>query len=457
MMIGKLDRRDFLKLAALGTAGSTMPNLVLAAEKQRRPYNVIFIMGDDYSTNQIGCYGSTECRTPNIDRLAKTGVQFETCWATPLCNPSRVELLTGRYGFRTRFYHNWMTPDERVTEKNLVYPQILKNAGISTAMAGKWHHKGPPWEYGFDESCVVWGSRQSWTCEEFPEKPGYHFWQPCVVKNGKYMPTGPDDFSGDICVDFLIDFITRHQARPFFAYFPTMLGHIPFQATPDSLTPGEDRLLSRQENFKAHVEYVDKLVGRIVATVNKLGLCERTIIFFTTDNGTPPHKQHATERGCRVPMIVNCPSVIKLSGTCGELIDFSDMFPTFVDLAGAKLPRDYEIDGRSFGPLLLQDPYQGREWVFSYLGPGRMLRDKHWLLEGSGRFFDCDDRRDGIGYKDVTESKDSKVLAAKIRFREILEKLPPPAEDDPLFDGYRKMVEEFGKAHQSFLTDPTAF
>ncbi len=466
----KPTRRDLLKYAAAGAAGAVLPNWGFGEpSRPQRPYNIIFIMGDDFANGEIGCYGSTTCRTPNVDALAENGARFETCWATPLCNPSRVELMTGRYGFRTRFYHNWMTPPERVTDKNTVYPELLKKVGYTTAMAGKWHHVGPPWDYGFDESCVVWGAGKDWARGEMPDtQPGYRTWQPLVVKNGESIPTGPDDFSGDICADFLIDFITRNKERPFYAYFPTILGHSNFYPTPDSLQAGEDRFrfetsenfnafpapdssnpyrdepsAKPPKNFWANVEYVDKLVGRIVEAVDGLGLRDRTIIIFTTDNGTPAAKAHALEDGCQVPLIVNCPSALKVGGARRELVDFSDMFPTFIDLAGGKLPRDNAIDGRSFAPLLLGEPYKPRDWVFSYCGEERMLRDGRWLSMAGGRFFDCGDNRDGNGYIEVTDSTDSEVAAARKRFDKILAQLPQPAEDDPLFAAYREEERKF--------------
>ena len=243
----------------------------------------------------------------------------------------------------------------------------------------------------------------------------------------------------------------RNKEHPFYAYFTPVLAHSPHYPTPDSLQPGMDRLQSGFDpHFKSNVEYADKLVGRIVDAVDKLGLRERTIIIFTTDNGTPPAKAHAVEEGCRVPLIVNCPGILKLSGTCGELIDFSDMLPTFVDLAGAKPSQDYVIDGHSFAPLLLGEPYERREWIFSYCGAERLLRDKRWLYEAGGRFFDCGNNRDGDGYKEVTNSTDPEAMAAVNRFAEILTTLPPPATDDPLFEMYREMERDFIKMQPNY-------
>jgi hypothetical protein len=124
-------------------------------------------------------------------------------------------------------------------------------------------------------------------------------------------------------------------------------------------------------------------------------------------------------------MIANCPGIVKPIGASGELVDLSDIMPTLVDFAGAKLPKGHVIDGRSFAPLLRGQRIATREWIYSYLGDRQILRTKRWLLEDNGpghpgRFYDCGDSRDGTGYKDVTKSTTPEVLAAKKRFKEIL-------------------------------------
>jgi arylsulfatase A-like enzyme len=130
-------------------------------------------------------------------------------------------------------------------------------------------------------------------------------------------------------------------------------------------------------------------------------------------------------------MIVNCPGVVKPLGNSGELVDLSDILPTLADLAGAKLPARQIIDGRSFAPLLRGEKGPTREWIYSYLGGRQILRTKRWLLEDNGpghpgRFFDCGDSRDGTGYRDVTDSTDPEVLAARKRFKKILADKPLP-------------------------------
>jgi arylsulfatase A len=335
---------------------------------------------------------------------------------------------------------------ESLARNNKIFSQILKEAGYSTAVAGKWQLPGTQKEYGFDESCI-WayenylpkGVRHTGAYEQ-PGKPS-RYWHPCILKNGRYLPTRPDDYGPDIFTDFLIDFARRHRQGPFLLYYPMCPTHGPHYPTPDSLKDEKEKMHNSRENFKANVEYIDKLVGRIAEALDELGLRDNTVLFFTTDNGTAgTAKNKPKEIGCRVPMIVNCPGVVKAIGACEELVDFSDVLPTLAELAGVKLPKDYVIDGRSFARLLLGKSYEPREWIFSYLADKRMLRDKRWLLEGDERFYDCGNSRDGTGYRDVTNSKEPEAVAARKRFARILTDKPAPGPDDPLMRKYQVIV-----------------
>lgn len=180
------------------------------------------------------------------------------------------------------------------------------------------------------------------------------------------------------------------------------------------------------------MEYVDKLVARIIASVEKLGIRDKTVVMFTGDNGTGGQgKGQPTELGARVPMIVNGPHTVKVRGATGELTDTSDVFPTLMGFAGAPLPTDRPIDGKSLAGFLTGKTDRTREWIFASLADRRVLRTKRWLLEKNsmkyfGRLYDCGSRRDGTGYRDVTDSTDPDVLAIKKKFAAILKDLPAP-------------------------------
>jgi len=442
-----IPRRGFLGTMAAGAAWAALPSPARAQGADKRPPNLIVLMGDDCSAREIACYGHKKHQTPNLDALARTGAMFKTCWCTPLCSPTRAEIMTGRYGFRTRWYHNNMKDRQSLPTRNTIFAQFLKKAGYATAISGKWQLPGTQKAYGFDESCI-WAyenylpkSVKHAGAYEQPGKPS-RYWHPCVLKNGTYLPTKPDDYGPDIFTDFVIDFAKRHRDRPFLAYYPMSLTHGPFYPTPDSLKPGAEKLRhDKAANFAANVAYMDKLVSRIVKALDDLRLRDNTILLFTTDNGTgAAGKGQAREIGCHVPMIVNGPGHVKPLGPRDELVDFSDVLPTLLDFAGTSLPEGYVVDGRSFAPLLRGEAYTPRDWIFSYLAEKRMLRDHRWLLEGNGKFYDCGDSRDGTGYRDVTASTDPEAVAARKRFEQILADKPAPKPDDPLFIQYQKQI-----------------
>jgi arylsulfatase A len=210
------------------------------------------------------------------------------------------------------------------------------------------------------------------------------------------------------------------------------LTHGPHELTPDNKDAPDADKMSTPQRYKGVVEYMDKLVGRLVAALDELGLRDNTVVFYTGDNGTGGQgKGEPTELGARVPMIVNCPGIVKTRGATGELTDLSDIAPTLVDLAGAELPTDRPIDGRSYAKFLKGETDATRDWIFAFIGDRRMLRTKRWLLEDNsplhwGRLYDCGSSRDGSGYTDVTNSEDPEALAVKEQFKALLEKLPAP-------------------------------
>jgi arylsulfatase A len=327
-----------------------------------------------------------------------------------------------------------------LSDENLLFSEMLKEAGYHTAVAGKWQLPGMPPEYGFDEY-QLWAYRSylpegtvytSGVESHDPDRYNYNYpsryWHPSIIRNGKYIPTQPDDYGPDVHTDFILEFIKGHQDDPFLVYYPMVLTHDPFFPTPATLKEDNEKWVdNKDKNYRSNVEYMDHCLGRIVKTLDDLKLRENTVIIFTTDNGTSGCcKGKAIELGCRVPLVVNCPGTVLELGPRHELIDFTDILPTMAELAGTTVPEYYVHDGRSFAPLLLGDPYQEREWIFSYLDYRRLLRDKRWLLEGDGRFYDCGDSRDGSRYRDVTGSDDPEVVAALNRFQRILQELPAP-------------------------------
>jgi arylsulfatase A len=434
-----------LLLVAVVLAGGS--GAALAAAEARKP-NIIVILADDLGAGELACYGNTRHHTPNLDRLAATGVKFETCFTSPVCHPTRFMIMTGQYGCHNGIYNfagKRGGPERNDPRHDLVnqvtFGQLLKAAGYATAVAGKWQLSGEPptliRECGFDEYCM-WGFGGYFTKEDraAASQAGIDFrsryWHPSVIRNGKWVPTTADDYGPDIHQAFVLDFLRRQKDGPFFLYYPICLTHSPWEPTPDTRAAGGAKGKKDRENFKANVEYLDKLIGNLVAELDHLGLRENTVLFFTGDNGTGDDgKSQAIERGARVPMIVNGPGIVKQRGPTRELTDLSDILPTVVELAGARLPTDRPIDGHSYASFLQGKSEVTREWIFAFQADRRILRTQRWLLEDNsplhwGHLFDCGTARNGQGYKEVTDSKDPEVLAVKERFNRLIAGLPSP-------------------------------
>jgi arylsulfatase A len=409
------------------------------------PLNFIILLIDDLAPGDLGCYGNTENKTPNIDRLATEGIRFETCLATPNCTPSRVLLLTGEYGFRTGWFNligrpyspRPGSPDFDLGKK-LTFAKLLKSRGYATALSGKWQLPGELpnliRECGFDEY-RMWAYRHNLppganytdlTQAKNPDKTS-RYWQPCIVENGKFVPTGPNDYGPDLFNQFTIDFIKRNKDKPFCAYYPSVLTHVPHVETPDPAHPGK----RVPGSLKSNLEYFDYLTGRLLAAVDELKLTNRTVIICLSDNTAGDQKGKLSEAGAHVPLIVRCPGLVKAGVVSRALTDVADIFPTLGDFAGTDPPKDHPLDGKSLAPVLRGEKSEHRPWIFSYLRAGRLVRDKRWLLQIDEKkkketLLDCDDRRDGRDYKDATNSSDAEAAAARHQLEKTLEGLPGP-------------------------------
>jgi arylsulfatase A len=413
--------------------------------------NILVILCDDMGAQELALYGHPKHRTPNLDQLGRTGIWFTTGYSTPICHPTRFEIMTGQYGHHNGVFHfpgrpggppANTGPDDIAS--HLTFGKIFKQAGYATAQAGKWQLSGQHptliRECGFDEYCM-WaykhnlpaGVKHDGAWEGRPGTKTCRYWHPSIVQNGKYLDTNDDSYGPDIYSDFVLDFIGRHKSDPFFVYYPMALTHGQFFSTPDTTKTRDDRFRhDRAMNWQANVEYTDKIIGKLVAGLEKLGKRENTLIVFVGDNGTGGNgKGQTTEMGARVPFIVNGPGLVKPIGECRQLVDLSDIVPTICDVAGIQLPPDQIIDGVSFAPYLRGEMTPLREWIYAYLGPKRVVRTKRWLLENNsltefGQLYDCGDSRNGIGYKDVTKSTDAEVAAARKMMEEILSDKPVP-------------------------------
>jgi len=418
--------------------------------------NVILIMADDVSWEAFGCYGAEDYKTPNIDKMAASGIRFAHCYSTPLCSPSRVKIMTGKYNFRNYTHFGYLNPKEKT------FGNMMKQAGYATVIGGKWQLNGlsnanvfkdnqdnmRPRKAGFDEHCL-------WQLTKTKGQGGERFWNPCLETNGKI--TTPADNKGkygpDIISDYLCDFIERKKNEPFFVYYPMVLVHDPFLPTPDSIDvkpkvkgkKAVNKADKQKKNFVAMVAYMDKIVGKIIKKVDEIGQLDNTIILFTADNGTNVRitsrwngqdikggKGGMKDMGTHVPFVAYWKGHTPKGVVFDEPIDFTDFYTTLAGAAGIKPGKGDPIDGRSFLPQLNGEKGNPRKWVLNHYNPywgkkfkvGQFARDSKFKLYNDGRLYNVPaDLQENNAIEKAQQSK--QAAASRKMLQAILDKCPP--------------------------------
>jgi arylsulfatase A len=367
----------------LGPAAFVLAGLVGAAgaaaadgrEVMTRPPNIVFILVDDLGWSELGSYGNRFNDTPNVDRLADAGLRFTSAYAAaPVCSPTRAALATGQYPARVGITDYLRGNDRKyLSPAYYTLAEALRDGGYVTGLIGKWHlmgdyarRKGDPALHGFDE--VI--------CSETRYIADGDYFAPY-----RFMPDVKPLHEGEYLTDRLdeeaVAFIQRHKDRPFFLYLSHYAVHAVLAGKPDLESrfrgkPGAGQR-GRKAELAAMLVSVDEGVGRIVHTLEALGLKDRTLIVFTSDNGgdravtsnAPLRAGKATlyEGGIRVPLIV-CGAGVGRSGVCHTPVSTIDFYPTFLELAGLR-PRPGQIlDGESLRPLLQRDVALHRDTLF---------------------------------------------------------------------------------------------
>jgi arylsulfatase A len=385
--------------------------------------NIVFILADDLGIDHLSCYGGDKFKTPLLDKLAAEGTRFTRAYAAPLCGPSRALIMTGRYAFRTG-----ATNQDRVAkikpEDEIMMPKLLKTAGYATASIGKWSQFGlTPADFGFDTYLTYKGSGIYWNTQ----KKGKEY-----LLNGETVALKDKEYMPDVMHKLFVDFITEHRDSPFYVYYSLSSVHTDILPTPDSAPDSKDL-------YGDNMAYLDKTVGRVVDDLERLGLSKNTVVVFVGDNGTTKkgagtltvggreidgNKGSMMEGGSLVPMIANWPGTTPAGKVSADLIDFSDFYPTFASLAGAKLPEGVTIDGHSFAPQLLGQPGEPRDWAFVQLARMWYVRNAGWKLNEKGELYDMSDAP--FGEKLVpADTTDAAAVTARKELQAALDKLNP--------------------------------
>jgi arylsulfatase A len=400
-------------------AGSILASDLSAAQKP----NIMFILADDLGINGLQCYGADNYKTPNIDKLARGGTRYLHAYTAPLCGPSRALIQTGRYAFRTGATNQDATGLMKPSVETFM-PKVLKTAGYYSASIGKWGQLplGPA-EFGFDEHLKFQGSGIYWNSQDKGKT---------YTVNGKVQALRDKEYLPDLMHTFLVDFITKHKNDPFYVYYSMSHVHAEILPTPDSKPDSKDL-------YADNIAYMDKLVGKVMAELERLKLRDNTLVIFVGDNGTgggyaeqstiggkrlSGEKGSMLEGGANVPFIINWPGRTPAGKVTSEMMDSTDFFPTFAELAGAKIPDGAVIDGRSFVPQIYGKPGNPRETIFIELARNWYVRDQNWKLNQAGELFDMKPAPFAEPLVPA-DTKDPAAIAARARLQAALDKLNP--------------------------------
>jgi arylsulfatase A-like enzyme len=364
-----------------------------AQEKAAERPNVVLIFTDDQGYGDVGCYGAEGFKTPHTDRLAAEGVRFTSFYTgCPVCSGSRTALLTGCHYQRLSIppvmfprNRNGLHPDE------VTIAEVLKPLGYSTAIIGKWHlghlprflptRQGFDYYYGIpysndmtiDPENVTFAKdavfRQGMTAEKARADEPTRNWVPLM--RGEEVIEYPADQATltQRYTQEAVKYIKEHKDRPFFLYLPHTMPHLPMAVSKDF--KGRTKTL-----FGDVIEEVDWSIGEVMKAIKECGIDEKTLVIFTTDNGTRSgssgplrgRKAQLYEGGYRVPCIVRWPGKVPASVTCDEVAATIDVLPTLARITGGQVPGDRIVDGKDIRPLIFGEKGARSPHEFYILG-----------------------------------------------------------------------------------------
>ncbi|MFM9013765.1 MAG: sulfatase-like hydrolase/transferase [Gemmatimonadota bacterium] len=375
-----------------------------------QPPNVVVVFIDDLGYGDIGPFGATAQKTPNLDRMAREGMKLTSFYAAPACSVSRAQLLTGCYGLRVSVPWVFFPAGRHgLNPTEVTIAELLKARGYATACFGKWHLGDQPeflpCRQGFDHYL---GIPYSNDMQKKSAETGERVVP--LVRDDRVVELLTDEAQRGIverCTDEAVAFIRDSKERPFFLYVPHTAVHVP-------IFPGE-RFRGRSDNgrFGDWVEEVDWSVGRILDTLADEGVAENTLVIFTSDNGpwTAKGKDGGSagplrgskgstwDGGVRVPTIAWWPGCVPAGSECDAVAGTIDLLPTFVSLAGGEAPSGPAIDGRDISGLLLgtgQEPVREAHYYF-HGSALQAVRSGRWKLAIAPQL-------DGMGQKREAEA-----------------------------------------------------
>ena len=370
--------------------------------QKNNPPNVILIISDDQGWGDLSLNGNLDLTTPNIDRLGETGVQFDRFYVSPVCSPTRAEILTGRHHVRGGVFST-SRGGERLDIDEETMAEVFKTVGYQTAAYGKWHNgmQAPfhPNSRGFDDFYGFcsghWGN----------------YFNPLLEHNGN-MVRG-NGFIIDDLTQHGIDFIEKNKNQPFFLYLPFNTPHSPMQVPDRFWKKYKDKKLSqigsegppKNQNQIDHTraalamcENIDWNVGRIIEHLKNSDLLEKTIVIYLSDNGPNGNRWNGNmkgrkgstdEGGVRTPMIINWSGKIPKGKIINQIASGIDLLPTLKDLTGIKSQPKKPIDGISLQPLIMEkNPSWENRNIYNYWRGKLSVRNQNYRLDYQGQLFD---------------------------------------------------------------------
>ena len=346
-------------VTALLTGAVVSGGCIPAADDPRSSApNVILIMTDDQGWAQVGFHGNPYIRTPTLDRMAAESTEFTQFYVEPKCAPTRAALLTGRHGYRSGVVDTYLGRT-LLDPAAVTLAELLSEHGYATGIFGKWHlgdnYPLRPMDQGFQETLVHRGGGLG----QPAGPPGNTYWDPVLEHNGESKKY--EGYCTRVFTDGLIEFIRVNRDRPFFGYLATNVPHGPFDVDEEWIEPYREMgLPERTARVYGMIEEFDQNLDRLLGELDTLGLAERTIVVFLTDNGPTQQtftaglkerKGSAYDGGTRVPFLFRWPEQVEAGRQVDRIAAHIDVVPTLLEAAGVGTPFQ-PFDGVSLWPLL---------------------------------------------------------------------------------------------------------
>ena len=371
----------------------------LPPKKTKVKPNIVIILTDDQGWGDLSISGNMHISTPNIDKLAEEGVSFEKFYVSPVCSPTRAQLLTGRYAVRGGI-SGTSEGAERLDLDETTLPEIFKSVGYVTAAYGKWHNgMQPPYHpnaRGFDDYYGFCSGHWGQYFDPMLEQNGR------IVRGNGYLP---DDIT-----QHGLNFIEQHQDQPFLLYLPFNTPHRPMQVPDLWWEKFENMNISQRHQDSARqiiaqtkaalamVENIDWNVGRIMKKLDSLQLAENTILIFLNDNGPNGHrwnggmkgiKGSTDEGGVRSPLFMRWRNTLPAGKKVEQISSAMDILPTLVDLADIDYSFPKKLDGRSLRPLIQEEnPVWEDRIIMSYWNKRLSVRSQQYRLDHQDMLYD---------------------------------------------------------------------